>query len=673
VRLKLPTVTVTAQKEPQDKQEVPVSVTAVTEEILNGADVHIVSEAGIFSPNTFFTEASARKLSAARIRGIGSSPANPAITSFIDGVPQLNANSANLELVDVSQIEFVRGPQSALFGRNTLGGLISVASRRPSLSAWTGEVTAPFGNYGQWAVRGSASGPLVKDKLSVGFGFAQVDREGFTVNDITGNDIDSRSAFTGKGQLLWVPDANWQARVVLTAERARDGDYALNDVASLRANPYHAARDFEGYTDRDIFGTTVLVSRVGGPLTFSSTTGFLNWETKDATDLDYTPMPIATRTNEEDAFQFTQEFRVSSGVSSLSDSATFKWQAGLFLFSQNYTQDAVNSYSPFVFAPMAIAQHTPRAALDDFGLGLFGQGTVTFGKRFDVTGGLRFDYEDKSAILENFFEPMIFPGTRIEPEASFSNVSPQASVAYRLQPDKTVYGLVSRGYKAGGFNPASPVGSESYGEERTWLVEGGLKTLWANGRVSTNASVFYIDWEDLQLNVPDPFVPAQFYIANVGGASSKGVEFELAARALPGFDVLASIGYTNAEFGAGAFSSGFDVEGNTIPNTPDYTMTFGGQYTHSFGAATVQARADAVFYGAFEYDDLNTLGQDAYSLVNFRVGVSAGFLLGELSMRNAFDTKYIPFAFPYPNFTASGFVGEMGAPRTLTVSAGVRF
>jgi iron complex outermembrane receptor protein len=205
------------------------------------------------------------------------------------------------------------------------------------------------------------------------------------------------------------------------------------------------------------------------------------------------------------------------------------------------------------------------------------------------------------------------------------------------------------------------------------LIEGGLKTLWANGRVSTNASVFYIDWDDLQFNVPDPFVPAQFYIANVGGASSKGVEFELAARALPGFDVLASIGYTNAKFGAGAFSSGVDVEGNTIPNTPDYTMTFGGQYTAALGPATLQARADAVFYGAFEYDDLNTLGQDAYSLVNFRVGVSAGFLLGELSMRNAFDTKYIPFAFPYPNFTMSGFVGEMGAPRTFTVSAGVRF
>ena len=78
-----------------------------------------------------------------------------------------------------------------------------------------------------------------------------------------------------------------------------------------------------------------------------------------------------------------------------------------------------------------------------------------------------------------------------------------------------------------------------------------------------------------------------------------------------------------------------------------------------------------VFYGAFQYNDQNSLGQDAYSLVNFRVGVTRRFLIGELFMRNAFDTRYIPLAFPYPNFAPSGFMGEMGAPRTVGVSIGV--
>jgi iron complex outermembrane recepter protein len=168
-------------------------------------------------------------------------------------------------------------------------------------------------------------------------------------------------------------------------------------------------------------------------------------------------------------------------------------------------------------------------------------------------------------------------------------------------------------------------------------------------------------------------VPTQFFIANVGSAVSKGVELELGARAAPGVDLFASIGYTHARFADGSISSGVSVEGNKIPNTPDYTASAGLQYTRTFGPATVIGRADAVFYGSFQYNDQNSLGQDAYSLVNLRVGVAGRFLIGELLVRNAFNTRYIPFAFPYPGLAPSGFIGEMGVPRTVSLGAGVRF
>jgi hypothetical protein len=113
--------------------------------------------------------------------------------------------------------------------------------------------------------------------------------------------------------------------------------------------------------------------------------------------------------------------------------------------------------------------------------------------------------------------------------------------------------------------------------------------------------------------------------------------------------------------------------GNTIPNTPDYTLSAGIQYSRAVGPARLQARADAVFYGDFFYDDQNSLGEDAYSLVNIRLAATHRFFLGELLIRNAFDTTYIPVAFPYPGFARSGFVGGMGAPRTISVRAGVRF
>jgi iron complex outermembrane receptor protein len=350
-----------------------------------------------------------------------------------------------------------------------------------------------------------------------------------------------------------------------------------------------------------------------------------------------------------------------------------RWQSGLFLFNNGYEQDAVNTYAAGLVGPVAIKQHTPRSALDDFGVGVFGHATLTFSESFDLAAGARFDYEDKSAAIEDFFEAPFPPPTRLDAEESFSNVSPQVSATYRLHGDRSVYFTMGQGYKAGGFNAASPTGNEAYGEEHSTNFEGGVKTLWGDGRVSVNAAVFSIDWDDLQLNIPNPEVPAQFYISNVGGATSRGVEVELGARAATGVDLFTAVGYTNAKFSAGSISSGIDVEGNRIPNTPQYTFSAGLQYAKPIGAITLQARGDAVFYGDFFYNDQNSLGQDAYSLVNLRLGLAARFFTAELVVRNAFDTRYIPLAFPYPNFAPSGFMGEMGAPRTVSVRAGVRF
>src|SRR5206468_5910085 len=166
----LPPITVTAQKEPEDPQTLPVSVTAVLSDTLTRAALRTVSEAGWFAPNIFFNEFTARKLSNPRIRGIGASPTNPGVTSYIDGVPQLNANSSSIEFLDVEQVEFVRGPQSALFGRNALGGIINITSARPSLQKWAGSLVGPYGNFKGGDLRATASGPLVADKVAVGVG-----------------------------------------------------------------------------------------------------------------------------------------------------------------------------------------------------------------------------------------------------------------------------------------------------------------------------------------------------------------------------------------------------------------------------------------------------------------------------------------------------------------------
>ena len=218
-------------------------------------------------------------------------------------------------------------------------------------------------------------------------------------------------------------------------------------------------------------------------------------------------------------------------------------------------------------------------------------------------------------------------------------------------------------------------GSEAYGEEHAWHVEGGVKSTIAGGKVSASAAVFYIDWDDLQLNVPNPFVPGQFYIANVGSARSAGAEFDVTARPRPDLDVFAALGiHERASLPPARMASGVAVDRQRFPLHPDYTALFGGQWTARI-TSTIGGfgRAEVVLSGAFEYDEANTEGQDAYSLVNIRAGARAKRFFAEVWVRNAFDTRYVPIAIPYPGFAPSGFIGENGRPRTFGISIGTSF
>lgn len=679
LRVDLPPVVVTAPKEPVDKQKVPASITAVPKATLDAAAITALSDAAALAPNTFFSEFQARKLSFPTFRGITSGPGNPAVTTYVDGVPMIHTNATSLELIEVEQVEFVRGGQSALYGRNALGGIMNVVSTRPSLTKWGGSVTVPVGNYGSWGTRASISGP-VSPQVGISVSGGRSIREGFTRDVGRGVDIDNRGNTFGKAQLLWAPNARWETRVIVGGEHARDGDYALVDVGSLRARPFQTSRDFQGRTARDVVSGTLIVKREGAKVSLSTTTGVVRWDAKDETDLDYSPLPLLTRRNDEDATQFTQEVRVASAPNAslaLSGSTRLRWQSGVFFFTQAYSQDAVNTLAPFVLSPQvpfSVQQHSPVASLDDVGVGVYGQGTLTFRDRLELAVGGRVDHEQKDAAIRTFLTPPLFPGSTVVADRSFSNVSPQVSVSYPVRPDRMVYASVSKGYKAGGFNAASPVGSEAFGEEQSWQLEGGVKTLWVGGRVLANAAIFRLDWTDLQLNLPNPQVPAQFYVANVGGARSTGVELELTARAAPGVEVFGVAGFTHGRFKDRSASRGVSIGGNVLPSTPGYTTTLGTQVRRPLARGfDIQARAEVALIGALQYDDVNTAGQEAYALTNLRAGVKKGVISVDAWIRNAFDTKYIPVAFSYPGLAPSGFVGEMGRPRTFGISLGAQF
>ncbi len=146
----------------------------------------------------------------------------------------------------------------------------------------------------------------------------------------------------------------------------------------------------------------------------------------------------------------------STTPTKLSDTAALKWQTGLFLFTQSYQQDAVNTLAPFVLSPFVgvpVSQYSPVSELDDFGLGVFGQGTVTLKEKLDLVAGMRVDYENKNADLKTFFDPAIAPPTVVVADDSFAKVSPQFAVAYRLQPAHNVYAYRGAGLQGRRIQP----------------------------------------------------------------------------------------------------------------------------------------------------------------------------------------------------------------------------
>ncbi len=692
-------IIISTPKISQDLLKAPLSASVTTGKTIQDAGMQTVKDAAFYSPNTFFTEFSARKLSTPRIRGIGGSPYNPGVTTYIDGVPHFNSYSSSITLLDVEQVDVLRGPMGPLFGRNTAGGLINITSRRPLMKGWEGELQGTIGNYNLQDYRARVSGALIDDVLGFSFIGGYNQRDGYTKNTVTGQPIDNRGSWFGKTQLLWTPDKRTEIRLIIAGESARDGDYALNDLGSLRNAPRRSARDFSGFTKRDVLMPTLQVTWHGDSFDLTSTTGLVWWRTEDTTDLDYSTFTFTpgtsflVRNNKERQTTWSQEFRFSNpkGIPvTISDSASFTWQAGAFFFDQTYQQTTLQNRDVVLF-PFAIPANVTNtsAALHDRGMGLYAQTTLTLWDKLDLTSGMRWDYEYKRAILSASRTPVAPPflpflNAASSTSRSFSQVTPQASLSYRFTPEFMTYFGFAGGYKAGGFNTASLTGRTTYDQERSWNYEWGFKGRALKEKLSFQFALFYTDWRNLQLNTPNGASLATFDIVNAGNAASKGIEMSLNYQATSNWTLFGSAGIQRARFLSGStdnnpFLGGglgaqVGVGGNKVPYTPDYTVAVGSQYTWELsGGYSIYARGDVQFMGGFNYDSINGAAQDAYTLANFRLGLRNQRWYTEAFVNNAFNTTYFPTAIPFPGLAASGYIAETGAPLTFGIRAGIKF
>ncbi|MCR9246925.1 MAG: TonB-dependent receptor [bacterium] len=667
---------VTAQKWGEESvRDVPMSVTPIGAKQIRDAGIRSVPEAARYVPNTFVTGFSARRLSFPFVRGVGSGQGDPAVATFIDDVPQLSVSSTNVSLVGIERVEFLRGPNSALWGRNTVGGAINLITREPSFRG-RADANVTLGNFDSQLFEVDVSGPIMDDVLAFGFSGSYEQRDGFTTNTITGRDVDSRDSAFGRAQLLWTPNDSSTVRLILHGEETRDGGFVLSPLdgpGGLRSNPFRVAQDFDGRTERDILAATVIWEQKGDQVDFKSITSAQGWDIDESADFDFSLIDGVRRfTNEKQDYLY-QEFRLESAA----DNKGPRWLVGTSGFYSDSTRAASNVFRPggagVLFPAMNVGTDRSSGNFEDHAFSVFGQLAVDVGERVEVTAAVRYDYERTAARITRTFDPGGFtvPVANTDQDRTFDRVLPRVAVKVDACDNVTAYASAAHGFKAGGFNLTAPAMSESFGTEKSWTYELGAKSEWADGRFTANAAAFYVDWDDMQLSQFDS--TAGGYVTNAGASNSAGVELELTGEVADGLALFGSAGWMTTEFDAFVDQFGQNVAGNDLPFAPEFTLAAGAQYTLELDNGYQGfARFDWFYVGDFYYDAGN-LGQESFDLANFRIGGGGENWRLEGFLNNAFEEEYIPLAFQANPADPSQFVGFNAAPQTWGVSMRVFF
>jgi iron complex outermembrane receptor protein len=669
---RLPPVLVTVRKWEEPLHTAPLTISVIDAATIEEAGLRSVSEASRLAPNVLITEFTSRRLSLPFVRGVGAGQGEPAVTTFIDGVPQLTVSSTNLPLLDIERVEFVRGPLGALYGRNTVGGSINLFTAAPPqrLRVRGG---ATVGNFDLQEYQLSVALPVVQG-FGVGLAGSYARRDGYTVNEATGNDVDFREAWFGRAQFHWAPDERNDLRVVLHGEQARDGGFALFDLDSLRARPRRIMHDFEGRTSRDLGAASFNWTSAGDCVDLTWIGALTDWEIGESTDFDFTAFDAVRRFTDEDQTSVYQEIRLASPAGS---TEPLRWLMGASGFWADSARAASNEFRPagagIFFPPGSVGTDRSAGDFEDYSWALFGQATLSLAERLELTAALRYDFESRGADIDRTFATggFVVPTGSVDQRHDFDEILPRFSAAYRWSPECTTYVSAARGFKAGGFNLTAPVGQASFEPETSWTYEAGVKTTWLQDRLRASAAIFHIDWEDMQLSQFDP--AAGGFVTNAGESRSRGVELEVVARPASALEIFGTCGFLDTEFERFTDQFGQDVSGRDLPFAPETTWSAGAQWsTDLHQDVRLFVRADYADVGEFSYDAGN-LAQERYATAGLRAGLAGPNWRVEGWVRNAFDDEFVPVAFQPNPVDPTRFVGESGAPRTFGVSVKLEF
>jgi iron complex outermembrane receptor protein len=591
------------------------------------------------------------------------------------------------QLLDVDHIEVLSGPQGTLYGRNATGGVINIITKQPS-NVTNGFVALDFGNYNQQRYSLGLRTPLIKDKLFLGVSGIYSNFGGFYTNEYNNTKFDKQHYFLGNYYLKYLasPKLSFTLNVKNDANR-NNGPFPLaSDPVTALKQPFVVNQNATTTMVDNTLNASLSANYTGNNFIFNSQSSYQrNYRYYiQPIDGDFSPIDGVTLINNYGNKWNTvqtaiQEFRFSSPAQSKS---AIKWTAGAYGF-YNYAPTKQGTHfgedAQLLGVPMTNFTSINVNTGTNYGVAFYGQATYTITPEFDVTAGLRYDYEHKKEAIEGSFQPDGQPAviTRSDTSstATFKALSPKVSAAWHLTNNNNLYAAYNRGFRAGGISQLGSDPSQpplyDYKPEYSNNFEIGSKNDFWDKRIRLNVAVFYILVNDAQvptLILPDAITVTQ----NAGKLKSEGAELQFASTPLQGLEFDYNFGYTHARYTSLNIpinGSVVDLNGNHQIFTPDVTSAMALQYSYRLDAqqkTKLVVRGEWRYLGDQYFDLANTIEQKGYSIFNARVGVSTKRLDVFLWGSNIFNKHYIDYAY---DFGAT----HLGNPQIYGVSLRTNF
>ena len=634
------TVTVTAQGRAQALQDVPISVKTFSAKEIEKSGITSTQDFINLTPNVAFDQSFTFANSFVTIRGVSQlNNADSPVAVVVDGVPQNNQKQLKMDLFDVQRIEVLKGPQGALFGRNAIGGAITIETRQPTNTV-EGFAGLEAGNGGALTASAGVSGPIVDNKILYRIAGESRRSDGLITNtylDQKVDKIDHDDSLRGKVLVYATDDLKLDFRLDANNYQGgatwdsvvKSGD--ANDIEAPRANilgrteghstdfSFKASYGLDAGTLTAITAYTDLVEKYRGDLDFSnpvdSPGGFLGlgFQAGQGQDLSVK--------------MTSQEIRFTSA-----DEKPFRWIAGtLFLNTRRNLEtrafaDTDGSRDQYDDPTKNLIDRNEHN--DNNAWSVFGQVEQDFSPTTTLAAGLRWDSDERD-------QHDVIDGT--EQKKTFSAVQPKLTLTQHLAKDVIGYGTYSTGFRSGGFNAP---GLGGFKAERLSNFEAGVKSTLLDKRLLLNASIYYADSRDFQYFFTNAATGAQF-IDNIDKVHIKGLDLDFTWLAAGGLQVDGGVGTTDSRIRANASDPA--TVGNYTPKASPYKVNLGLQYT-------TQLAAGLSGYGRFDLEERsrrywqidNADVQKSMTLMNLRFGLSTAKEVwsGYLFVKNLGDKQY---------------------------------